>query len=277
MGRKLFWSLGSQSEKSGVMTSLSRVISWSNHHQQLNVLQPPVDSDTKSTVNFIKTASSHRRWFGISSFGKLYTNDCSTMTWSLVDVPEGKRVIDVDGGSSHYGFITEDGDVYTWGNNRFGVLGHGNDNLEDVSQPKLVEYFRNKGIKIIKIGCGGNTSWSGGFTLCLSKDNELFVMGKLGSSETSLPMIIAENITQKSFIFSINAGEDWAGIVTLCFDDDESFTKDLDNTSSRLSELSLSNSVTSNFKKRFTFVKKLPTKLHATRYSSLNNLRFLIF
>ena len=50
--------------------------------------------------------------------------------------------------------MTEDGDVYTWGNGKSGALGHGN--WDEVVLPKKVEGLSG----IVKIDCGLD------FTIC---------------------------------------------------------------------------------------------------------------
>jgi alpha-tubulin suppressor-like RCC1 family protein len=41
----------------------------------------------------------------------------------MVPLTEHLNVIDVDGGSGHYGFVTEEGEAYTWGYGQEGNLG----------------------------------------------------------------------------------------------------------------------------------------------------------
>lgn len=48
-----------------------------------------------------------------------------------------------------------DGKVYSWGRGIYGLLGHGND--DDLSEPKLIEYFSNNNIVIRKIISKGRT------------------------------------------------------------------------------------------------------------------------
>lgn len=68
-------------------------------------------------------------------------------------------------GFQHTAVITEDGDVYTWGNGKSGALGHGN--WDQVSLPKKVDKISN----IVKIGCGID------FTICMDKDGKLYSWG----------------------------------------------------------------------------------------------------
>lgn len=84
-------------------------------------------------------------------------------------------MIDVDSGSRHEALVTEDGDVYTWGNGNHGNLGH--DDYEDRydysiladlfnrDTPTRVEWVRNHGYKAVAVGAGGYIAWDGGFTV----------------------------------------------------------------------------------------------------------------
>jgi alpha-tubulin suppressor-like RCC1 family protein len=49
--------------------------------------------------------------------------------------------------------LTKEGEIYTWGRNKRGVLGY-DESHPDVSKPKRVEALKDK--KIIKIGCGAD-------------------------------------------------------------------------------------------------------------------------
>lgn len=60
-------------------------------------------------------------------------------------------------GIRHSGVITsksfhlillEEGDLYTFGSGNWGVLGHGNEKDIRHDQPQLVEYFKERNIKI---------------------------------------------------------------------------------------------------------------------------------
>ena len=53
---------------------------------------------------------------------------------------------------SNSNFMTEHGHVYSWGLGVFGQLGHGN--LDDLRQPKRVEYLVKNGIKAVQVVCG---------------------------------------------------------------------------------------------------------------------------
>ncbi len=74
-------------------------------------------------------------------------------------------------GTRHHGVITEDGNLYTFGDAYKGVLGHGNDLKISYRTPKLVQYFAKNKIKVKKIFFGDAHS------LALSEDGDLYSWG----------------------------------------------------------------------------------------------------
>jgi len=44
--------------------------------------------------------------------------------------------------------ITNEGNLYTFGNGNWGVLGHGSENFVSFSKPKLVESLVEAGVKV---------------------------------------------------------------------------------------------------------------------------------
>lgn len=68
---------------------------------------------------------------------------------SRVSAEENVRFVEVFSGSlDHYG-LTEDGEVWSWGNNSNGQLGHGNKN--SIAIAKRIDFFVKNNIKIRKI------------------------------------------------------------------------------------------------------------------------------
>jgi alpha-tubulin suppressor-like RCC1 family protein len=83
---------------------------------------------------------------------------------TLLDTNTGDKLewIQIDCGGWHTAGLTKNGEVFTWGANSFGQLGHGelqiHDELEDGESdyreiPTKVESL--DGIVIVKISCGG--------------------------------------------------------------------------------------------------------------------------
>lgn len=72
-------------------------------------------------------------------------------------------------GDHHYAGVSIDGQVYTWGLNVFGELGHSN--YVCLPEPKRVMYFSENNIFIVDVKCGEH------FTVCLSVDGKLYTFG----------------------------------------------------------------------------------------------------
>jgi alpha-tubulin suppressor-like RCC1 family protein len=75
-----------------------------------------------------------------------------------LEMPKGvpKRVTEFDAlnvkqlkiGLRHSAVITEEGDLYTFGNGNWGVLGHGNEDAIRFNKPKIVEGLKKAGVKV---------------------------------------------------------------------------------------------------------------------------------
>lgn len=80
-------------------------------------------------------------------------------------------------GDLFQGLLTAHGQVYTWGSNMFGQLGHKSEKIILVQRPKLV-FFKDTGstekkqINIKQISCGYN------HCIALSDQNFVFVWGR---------------------------------------------------------------------------------------------------
>jgi len=248
-GEKPIWSIGSQAGMSGVVTNHNRVIGWrvfdtnshiarmiqkectnsdSGEEQSSCYIVPPQDSETGEMFVVTKAAFGHRNWFAIGPTRKLYWIELNkfpgiasseyskskAMTinmWCPVPNTGHLKIVDVDSGTNHSGFVTDDGDVYTWGDGNHGCLGHGSEC--PITSPTRVEYFKENRMKAVAIGCGGYSGWRGGFTIVLLDDNRLFYFGKLGNAGVS-QLTPSQVVVPNSLILNISAGEDWAGIVT---------------------------------------------------------------
>merc|ERR1711966_192212 len=123
------------------------------------------------------------------------------------------RVVSCDCGSSHQGFVLDDGRVFTWGSNAFDMLGQELVGVPQVNSPEEVTYFRERGLKVVAIGCGGHSSWNGAFTLFLCDDNTLWQAGMLGELCCSKPQQIVTDDILSRHILSISCGENWAAVV----------------------------------------------------------------
>jgi len=76
------------------------------------------------------------------------------------------KVVDFALGEDHSALLTDKGEVYTWGLNIDGQLGH--QDRANLSQPKKVTFEQ----KVKKIACGG------GHTGLITSDAKLFMFGR---------------------------------------------------------------------------------------------------
>ena len=128
--------------------------------------------------------------WGSGSFGQLGHNDelstleSPTKISSLVE----KNVVGIACGTTYSAVITNNGELYTFGQGRFGKLGHGNS--DDKPAPTLVAALKSH--KVFDVACGDS------HTLCVTDQGKVFVFGdqdfgKLGIGTTngsSVPLLI---------------------------------------------------------------------------------------
>lgn len=88
-----------------------------------------------------------------------------------IEAFEGLNVQKIYVGLRHSAAITEDGSLYTFGSGNWGVLGHGNEKDVRFDQPKPVDYFVKKGIKIKDVALGEY------HTAALTDDGNLYTWG----------------------------------------------------------------------------------------------------
>ncbi|KAG8144816.1 hypothetical protein E2320_013235 [Naja naja] len=141
--------------------------------------------------------------WGDGDYGKLGHGNSSTQKYpKLIQGPlQGKVVICVSAGYRHSAAVTEDGELYTWGEGDFGRLGHGDSNSRNI--PTLVKDISNVG----EVSCGSS------HTIALSKDGRTVWSfgggdnGKLGHGDTNRvykPKVI--EALQGMFIRKVCAG-----------------------------------------------------------------------
>eukprot|EP00934_Nitzschia_sp_Nitz4_P006496 Nitzschia sp. Nitz4//scaffold145_size56662//25408//27333//NITZ4_006557-RA/size56662-snap-gene-0.86-mRNA-1//1//CDS//3329536577//6486//frame0 len=88
-------------------------------------------------------------------------------TPKLLEKLAGKRVVQLSACGFHTGCLTEDGELYTWGEGKFGRLGHGME--RNCHAPRLVETMMDK--KPRQVSCGGF------HTAVVTEDGHLYTFG----------------------------------------------------------------------------------------------------
>jgi hypothetical protein len=100
-------------------------------------------------------------------------NDNSFEMCELSVVKElcNKRIVNLFHGLLHYFALTLDGKVYSWGNNKFGQLGHetNDKNFKDFHEPKVINSL--SALQIVDLKCGYFHS------LALSQSGEVYFWG----------------------------------------------------------------------------------------------------
>nr|CAG8487732.1 5456_t:CDS:10 [Entrophospora candida] len=95
-------------------------------------------------------------------------------------------------GENHCLALTKQGEVYSWGDGRYGQLGHGD--FRSLNKPKVIEFFQ--GLKVTQIACGGLHS------AVITDSGDLYTfgwnnLGRLGvksnTTNTSIPCLIEFN------------------------------------------------------------------------------------
>ncbi|KAF8377151.1 hypothetical protein HHK36_030524 [Tetracentron sinense] len=154
-----------------LVTRQGEVFTWGEesggrlgHGVGKDVIQPRlVESLTVSNVDFVACGEFHT--CAVTMAGELYTWGDGTHNAGLLGhgtnishwIPkrvsgplEGLQVASVTCGPWHTALVTSTGQLFTFGDGTFGVLGHGN--KESVSYPREVESLM--GLKTIAVACG---------------------------------------------------------------------------------------------------------------------------
>eukprot|EP01117_Protostelium_nocturnum_P020707 TRINITY_DN9462_c0_g1_i1.p1 TRINITY_DN9462_c0_g1~~TRINITY_DN9462_c0_g1_i1.p1 ORF type:complete len:419 (-),score=71.20 TRINITY_DN9462_c0_g1_i1:47-1303(-) len=119
--------------------------------------------------------------FGYGYFGQLGVD--SMTSYVPVQIPSLKKITKVAAGEAHSMAISESGQVFSWGCNRYGQLGHGD--LIHRKEPTLIEKLQN--IEVLDISCG--TQHSVVLTVD-TKEGSIFTfgcgsLGRLGHGDNS--------------------------------------------------------------------------------------------
>eukprot|EP00727_Mastigamoeba_balamuthi_P013503 m51a1_g8776 putative uvb-resistance 8 (431) ;mRNA; f:177876-179651 len=97
-------------------------------------------------------------------------------------------IVSIGCGKGHSAAVLENGELYTWGNNTFGQLGHGDTLARD--KPTLVTHFKQPA-KVSMIACGGEC------TGAMLDNSEFYMWGCNSHGELALGHIKHKTLPQK--------------------------------------------------------------------------------
>lgn len=170
-GTLLFSGLTNYHERNDQQVTKSPSIKWS-----------PVRFDSLDGVRIrdVSTCSNSFHWLAISEDYKVYAwgfnakgqlgvNDCTYRSNpTLIQSLSGYKIVAVATGKHHSLFLTDEGDVFSCGDNSHGECGVGNGKDQTITQPRRIDY---DGSPIVKIACGGE------FSLILNEDGVVYSFG----------------------------------------------------------------------------------------------------
>ncbi|XP_023810269.2 E3 ubiquitin-protein ligase HERC2 isoform X5 [Oryzias latipes] len=124
-----------------------------------------------STYSAAVTADGELYTWGRGNYGRLGHGSSEDVTTPmLVTALKGQKVVDVACGSGDAQTlaVTENGQVWSWGDGDYGKLGRGGS--DGCKTPKLVEKLQD--LDIVKVCCGSQ------FSVALTKDGQVYTWGK---------------------------------------------------------------------------------------------------
>lgn len=149
-------------------------------HGNENGCSTPKRVEALSDFNITQIACGSRHTAVVTSTGKLYTwgdkengvaghgdSEGHQYTPKLLEKFRDETIVQLSACGFHTGCITKDGEVFTWGEGKFGRLGHGNE--RNCHSPKLVETLIGKKPK--QIACGGFHS------AVIGEDGKMYTFG----------------------------------------------------------------------------------------------------
>ncbi|KAL4239292.1 putative E3 ubiquitin-protein ligase herc4 [Mactra antiquata] len=180
-----------------------------------------IDLLKQQTVVFACVGVSHS--ICLTGAGELFSwgdNSCGQLGRGVVEPDQCRQpklikfpytVVQVSCGRYHCLLLTDDGKLYTWGDNKFGQLGLGN--TQKFNQPQLINSLN--GIPVAQVVCGGSHSF------ILSKSGAIFgwgrnCFGQLGlndEKDRTFPCL-CKSLRQQRVTY-IACGEDHSAALTL--------------------------------------------------------------
>eukprot|EP00698_Gefionella_okellyi_P004923 TRINITY_DN14549_c0_g1_i1.p1 TRINITY_DN14549_c0_g1~~TRINITY_DN14549_c0_g1_i1.p1 ORF type:complete len:427 (+),score=85.28 TRINITY_DN14549_c0_g1_i1:85-1281(+) len=129
---------------------------------------------------------------------------------TVVSALTGKQVVSVAAGDYHSVALTAQGEVFTWGLNREGELGHGN--TADARTPRLVNALSDQKLVVKQVAAGG------AHTVVVDANGRAWVFGKgrdgqLGLNEVAFRLEPQQLTTVSAPILSIDCGENHTAAV----------------------------------------------------------------
>jgi len=92
---------------------------------------------------------------GFSAFGNLGFGDKHYQSHTALLMHRFRtKMVSISCGFEHTLALSEEHAVFSWGDNEFGQLGHGNDLQDRKLRPKVIDYFGRCGIHCAQIACG---------------------------------------------------------------------------------------------------------------------------
>ncbi len=120
---------------------------------------------------FIVTNDDKVLTFGFNRSGVLgFGNEFEFQAFSINEDLSHKQIIDFKNSMFFVIARTLNGSVYSWGHNRYGVIGNGKEG-EKIYKPQLNQYLSDKKIIVVDICCG---DWH---SLALTNDGEVYAWG----------------------------------------------------------------------------------------------------
>uniref|UniRef100_A0AAF5CY85 non-specific serine/threonine protein kinase n=1 Tax=Strongyloides stercoralis TaxID=6248 RepID=A0AAF5CY85_STRER len=126
---------------------------------------------SKEEFNLLKSFHKNEKTREYSEWSALYEFDITNLSLTYYDIlPQNQiKIINIGVGKSHKVFVTNDNQVYVYGNNGNGELGLGNCENR-LNKAKIVDFLSDK--QIIKVDAGD------GYTLFLSIQGVVYFCGK---------------------------------------------------------------------------------------------------
>ncbi|KAH9389619.1 putative E3 ubiquitin-protein ligase herc4, partial [Tyrophagus putrescentiae] len=161
---------------------------------------------TLETTEVFSCGSNERHQLGrLGSWRKL----------EVIDSLSARNIVQISCGHFHSCALSEAGEVFSWGCNRYAQLGLGSSEPSELGKPTIIKKLATNVSPVIQVACGGNHN------LALTKNGELWTFGDnsygqcgIGSTErfVSSPTLVTS--LQFTPIRTISAGGAHSAIVT---------------------------------------------------------------